>query len=170
MNKLFKIERILLYIEIILASSSIFCAWLITLYSIIMRNLGYSTGDWTIELPVTLISWAIFVGSGYGIALNKHIKTDFFLKVIFPARFHKTLITIQYFAMLIFIAIIIYYGIISTQLYIETHYKLYELFYVPFSIIFVIVPLSMAVWIFHIILRIINIYLKKGDKTIDLWT
>lgn len=170
MNKLFRIERVLLYIEIILASSSILFALLITLYSIITRNLGYSTGDWTIELPVTLITWAVFIGAGYNISLNKHIKTDFFLKVIFPTRFQKTIIIIQYYILLILIAIILYYGIISTQLYIETHYKLYELFYTPFFIVFIIIPLSMLAWIFHIILRIVNIYLKKEDNTIDLWT
>ncbi len=161
---LLDIENKVKRVEIVLASSFILCALLITIYSIVIRNLGFSTGDWTLELPVTLITWSIFIGSGYNIAINKHINTDFFLKAIFPEKARKYIILIQHIMLLILIVIIFHYGLVTTKMYINTHYKLYELFYIPFYIVFIIMPTSMIVWFFHTIIRIIIILKERQPE------
>jgi len=167
MNKIFRLERNIIRIEIAVSILMIVAALFISFYTILWRNLGYSTGDWVLELPITLITWAVFVGTGANIASSDHIKTDFFIKFL-PLKIKKIVLLIMYIVLLMLFAAIFYYSITATELFIKTHYKLYELFYISFFIVFSVVPFSTVIWCFHIIIKIIqlfrpDLYREKGS-------
>jgi TRAP-type C4-dicarboxylate transport system permease small subunit len=51
----------------------------ITLYTIVSRNLGYSTDDWVLKLPETMLGWMTFLGMGALVAEGGHVAADMFI-------------------------------------------------------------------------------------------
>ncbi len=138
-------------------------ACFVSLYTIIVRNMGYGTADWALEVPITLVSWATFIGIGANLAFGSHIKTDFFLKKL-SKKIQKVVLILTYFLLLFISVLIVYYGIIAVELFIKTDYKLYEMFYTPFYLVFLILPASASIWCFHILIRIFNVYFSSEEK------
>lgn len=161
--KLFRFNRMIASVELRLASLMVVAASCISLYTIIVRNSGHSTADWAVDLPIALVSWAIFIGVGANFVSGSHINTDFFLKKL-PFKFQKTIfifVDLILFGMFIFI---IYYGIIATQLFIKTGNRLYEMFNTPVYIVFLILPISVAIWCIHILINIVKIYVSPEEQ------
>ncbi len=156
MNRLFRFEHIIAEAEIALSSFMILIALCISLYAITWRNLGYGTGDWVLELPITLVSWAVFIGTGANIAFENHIKTDFFVKLLHK-KIRKLILLIMYIILLISFLLIFYYAVIATESFAKTDYRLYEMFFTPFYIVFIVMPISAIAWCFHIVMRIIDL-------------
>ncbi len=150
---LLKLDSAVAKAEITIASASIMVACVISMYTITMRNLGENTADWVLTLPIMLMTWATFAGVGYNISTDSHIKTDFFIKKL-PKQLQKAILVTMYLMLIVISVMISYFGVISTEVFIRTHYKLYEMFYTPFYIVFLILPVSAALWCFHLIVRI----------------
>jgi len=138
-------------------------ACFVSLYTIIVRNMGYGTADWVLEVPITLISWATFIGVGANLAFESHIKTDFFLKKL-SKKIQKTVLVLTYFLLMAISVLIVYYGAIAVELFIKTDYRLYEMFYTPFYLVFLILPVSASIWCYHILIRILNVYFLIEEK------
>ncbi len=51
----------------------------ITIYTIVARNTGYSTGDWVLKLPESMLAWMTFLGMGALVAEGGHVAADMFI-------------------------------------------------------------------------------------------
>lgn len=51
----------------------------ITIYTIFSRNLGYSTDDWVLKLPESMLGWMTFLGMGALVAEGGHVAADMFI-------------------------------------------------------------------------------------------
>lgn len=51
----------------------------ITLFTIVSRNLGYSTDDWVLRLPEVMLGWMTFLGMGALVAEGGHVAADMFI-------------------------------------------------------------------------------------------
>lgn len=74
--------RWLARIELAAVSLMLVSALLISAYSIVFRNLGYSTGDWALTLPEVLLVWMTFIGCGSLVTRGEHVAADFLVTLI----------------------------------------------------------------------------------------
>jgi len=162
-TRLFHLNRFISSLELRLASLMVVIASCISLYTIIVRNSGHSTADWAVDLPISLVSWAIFFGVGSNFVTKSHINTDFFLKKL-PFKVQKIIFIFVNLLLLGMFIFIIYYSIIATQLFIQTGNRLYEMFNTPVYIVFLILPISVVMWSIHILIDIIDIYSSSEEQ------
>ncbi|MDX1808219.1 MAG: TRAP transporter small permease [Sulfurospirillaceae bacterium] len=157
LGKLLSFNLKIASLELRLASIMIVIASCLSLYTIIVRNSGHSTADWTVDLPIALVSWAIFIGSGANFVYKSHINTDFFLEKL-PFKLKKTILIFVNFVLLGMFIFIVHYSIIATELFIKTGNRLYEMFNTPVYIVFLILPISVVIWCVHVLIDIVDIY------------
>jgi|GEM_PF-3380675 len=163
LSKLLKFNRRLASLELRLASLMIVIASCLSLYTIIVRNSGHSTADWAVDLPIALVSWAIFIGSGANFVSKSHINTDFFLQKL-PFKFKKSILILVNLILLGMFIFIIHYSIIATELFIKTGNRLYEMFNTPVYIVFLVLPISVVIWCVHVVIDIVEIYFSTEEE------
>lgn len=163
MKYISKIDRIMRSIELTVSSISILISCLVVLYTIIVRNLGLSTGDWALGLPVTMVSCITFFGCGGIVSDDSHIKTVLLVKQFNP-NVQKGIYFISYLLLICSSALILYYSITLLVMHYNSNYRLEDLFYIPYFIVFSILPISLILWIFHFIVRIILIFQQNGNR------
>lgn len=56
----------------------------ITLYAIVWRNTGHSTGDWALHVPENLLIWCTFIGMGGLVAEQGHVRMDMLVDRLSP--------------------------------------------------------------------------------------
>lgn len=164
MDKLLRIERFLAYIELGLAGTFIIGALGISAFTILWRNLGKSTGDWVLDLPITLVTWAVFIGVGAGIASQSHVQVGVFLHML-PERSQRIILLFVYSILLGLSIFLIYYGIDTTLWYIKTDERLYEMLFTPTYITFLVIPISSILWCFHFTMRLLSLYLPLDKES-----
>ncbi len=163
LSKMLRLNHAIASVELRISSFMIVIASCISLYTIIVRNSGYSTADWAVDLSIALVSWAIFIGVGANFASKSHINTDFFSKM-FPQRFQKGILILVNIILLFMFIFIIHYSIIATELFVKTGDKLYEMFNTPLYIVFLILPISMFIWCVHLLIDTIDIYFSSHKQ------
>lgn len=80
--------RWLARLELAAVAVMLLAALSISAYSIVFRNLGYSTGDWALTLPEVLLVWMTFIGCGALVTRNEHVTADFLL-IALPRRLRR---------------------------------------------------------------------------------
>lgn len=143
--------------EIALVGSILVVSLLITLYAIVVRNLGQSTGDWTLKLPELLLVWMTFLGMGALVTEQGHVAADMFLRQFSPrwqriARTASSAIT----AAVLIVILVGAVSIVRNQIAIGATDE--ELFEVPTSIILAGLPLGLTITLLHLAAEIYAIW------------
>jgi len=151
-------------VEIALVAAILLISLMITLYAIVVRNLGYSTGDWTLHLPELLLVWMTFIGMGALVTERGHIAADMVLKMFTPrwqriAQTASAVITIAVLGLILAGAA----SIVLTQIDIGATDE--ELFGVPTAVTLGVLPLCLGIAILHLTVEIYLIWRHAGEPT-----
>ena len=151
-----KIEKKLVVIEEYVATILITATIFVSIYSILMRWFGKSTGDWVLELPINLLAWGTFIGAGAAIHYHKHVQAEIFVDRLRPG-IRKVVFIFDYILLLALSVFLLYYGTKNVIFYIHSGERLYLMFNTPTFIVRTVVPISALLWIFHFFMRLIEV-------------
>jgi TRAP-type C4-dicarboxylate transport system permease small subunit len=143
--------------EVALVGTILLVSLLITLYAIIARNLGYSTGDWALKLPEIMLVWMTFIGMGALVTEHGHVAADMFL-MRFPPRWKRIA---QIASAVISAAVLglIVVGAVSIVLQqIDIGATDEELFDIPTAYILSVQPLGLTIAIMHLLVELYAIW------------
>jgi TRAP-type C4-dicarboxylate transport system permease small subunit len=150
--------------EVAVVGAILLVSLAITLYAIIARNLGHSTGDWALKLPELMLVWMTFLGMGALVTEHGHVAADMFLMRFSPlgqriALTASATITTAVLAIILIGAV----SIVRTQIEIGATDE--ELFEVPTAIILAGLPLGLAIAIAHLLVEIYAIWRPAKAET-----
>ncbi len=143
--------------EVALVGVVLVASLLITLYAIVARNLGHSTGDWVLKLPELMLVWMTFLGMGALVTEHGHVAADMFLLRFSPrwqrvALTASALITAGVLALILAGAI----SIVRTQFAVGATDD--ELFGVPSALVFAGLPLGLGITVLHLLAELYAIW------------
>jgi len=141
--------------EIAVAALLLLCALGVTLTTIVERNLGHSTGDWSLKLPELILAWLTFLGMGGLVTERGHVAADMFLRR-FPPKWQKVAETISDFITAGVLAAIFLGAIEIVKQQMEINATDEELWDFPSAAILSILPLGLGLTILHL--------------AVDIWT
>ncbi len=149
-------------VEIALVGVVLVASLLITLYAIVARNLGQSTGDWALKLPELMLVWMTFLGMGALVTERGHVAADMFVARMAPPmqRICQTASAVISSAVLGLI-LVGAVSIVLTQLNIGATDE--ELFQIPTAYLFAGLPLGLAVTIIHLLGELVIVW-RPADK------
>lgn len=136
--------------EIVVVGAILLVSLGLTLVTIVERNLGHSTGDWSLKLPELMLGWMTYIGMGALVTERGHVAADMFLRR-FPARLQRwaevlaDLVTIAILALIIAGAV----SIVKQQLEIGTTDE--ELNDFPTWILLSVLPVGLALTVLHLL-------------------
>ncbi len=143
--------------EVALVGSILIVSLLITLYAIIARNLGHSTGDWTLKLPEVMLVWMTFLGMGALVTEHGHVAADMFL-MRFSPRWQRIALTASATITAAVLALILVGAISILRQQIDIGATDEELFDIPTAIVLAGLPLGLGITILHLLVEIYAIW------------
>ncbi len=143
--------------EVAVVGTILLLSLTITLYAIIARNLGHSTGDWALKLPELMLVWMTFLGMGALVTEHGHVAADMFLMQFSP-RWQRIALTASALITTTVLAIILIGAVSIVRTQIEIGATDEELFEVPTAIILAGLPLGLAITIAHLLVEIYAIW------------
>ncbi len=147
--------------EVAVVGAILVVSLFITLTTIIERNLGHSTGDWSLKLPELMLVWMTFLGMGALVTEHGHVSADMLLRNFSPrwqqvAETVSTAITGTVLAVIMVGAV----SIVRQQLDIGATDE--ELWGAPEALLLSIMPLGLGITILHLIAEIYVIWRPKA--------
>jgi TRAP-type C4-dicarboxylate transport system permease small subunit len=139
--------------EVALVGVLLVISLLITLYAIIARNLGHSTGDWALKLPELLLVWMTFLGMGALVTERGHVRADMFVARL-PARWRRWALSLSALVTAGALAIILTGAVSIVHLQMAVGATDEELFDIPTAIVLAGLPLGVAVTIAHLLVEL----------------
>jgi TRAP-type C4-dicarboxylate transport system permease small subunit len=143
--------------EVALVGTLLLISLLITLYAIVARNLGHSTGDWALKLPELLLVWMTFFGMGALVTERGHVAADMFLRR-FPPRWQRIAMTASALVSAGVLALILTGAVTIVRMQLDVGATDEELFQVPTAIILGGLPLGLAITILHLVVEVYVIW------------
>lgn len=130
---------------------------LITLYAIIARNLGYSTGDWALKLPEIMLVWMTFIGMGALVTEHGHVAADMFL-MRFPPRWKRIAQTVSAVISAGVLALIVVGAVSIVLQQFDIGATDEELFDVQTGYLLSVLPLGLTLAVMHLLVEIYVIW------------
>ncbi len=143
--------------EIALVGAILIVSLLITLYAIIARNLGYSTGDWTLKLPELMLVWMTFLGMGALVTEHGHVAADMFLQRFSP-RWQRAALTVTALISAAVLGLIVAGAVSIVRQQIDIGATDDELLGVPTAVVLAGLPLGLGITIVHLLVEIYAIW------------
>lgn len=156
------VMRRLARLEIAAVGAIIMISLLITLYAIVARNLGYSTGDWTLQLPELLLVWMTFLGMGALVTERGHIAADMVLNLFAP-RWQRIAQTVSVLITIAVLGLILAGAVMIVRMQIDIGATDDELFGLPTAVTLGGLPLCLGIAILHLAAEIYAIWRPAGD-------
>lgn len=147
--------------EIAVVGAVLIASLSITLYAIVARNLGHSTGDWALKVPELTLVWMTFLGMGALVTERGHVAADMFLARL-PLRSRRiahTVATVLTTAILLVI-LIGAVQIVRTQVAVGARDE--ELFNMPMAVSLVGLPLGLALTVLHLLADLYALWRRPG--------
>jgi TRAP-type C4-dicarboxylate transport system permease small subunit len=139
--------------EIAIAGLLLLAALGITLVTIVERNLGHSTGDWSLKLPELILAWITFLGMGGLVTERGHVAADMFLRLL-PQRAQRVAETLSTLIAGIVLAVILAGAIAILRQQIEMGGTDEELWDVPEWILISVLPVGLCITILHMVVEL----------------
>ena len=139
--------------EIAVAGLLLLAALGITLVTIVERNLGHSTGDWSLKLPELALAWITFLGMGGLVTERGHVAADMFLRML-PPRGQRVAETLSTLIAGIVLAVILAGAIAILRQQIEMGGTDEELWDIPEWILISVLPVGLGITILHMIVEL----------------
>lgn len=134
----------------------------ITLYSILARNLGYSTADWTLKLPELLLVWMTFLGMGALVTERSHVAADMVLHLFSP-RWQRIAQTAAVLLTATVLALILTGAVSIVQMQIDIEATDDELFGLPMAVILGGLPVFLALTLLHLAVELYAIWRPEPE-------
>lgn len=149
--------------ELALAGAILLVSLVLTLLTIVERNLGHSTGDWSLKLPELMLVWMTFVGMGALVTEHGHVAADMFVQKLPPAaqRWANTawtVITAVTLAVILWGAV----SIVRQQAAIGATDE--ELWDVSSALLLSVLPFGIALTILHLLVEVYLIWKPRGPR------
>jgi TRAP-type C4-dicarboxylate transport system permease small subunit len=149
--------------EVAVVGGILIISLLITLYAIVARNLGHSTGDWALKLPELMLVWMTFLGMGALVTEHGHVAADMFL-MRFSPRWQRIALTCSALITTAVLAIILAGAVSIVRTQIEIGATDEELFEIPTAIVLAGLPLGLAITILHLLADIYTIWRPSSAR------
>lgn len=161
-GRLAAVMRRLARLEIAAVGAILLISLLITLYAIIARNLGYSTGDWTLQLPELLLVWMTFLGMGALVTERGHIAADMVLNMFTP-RWRRIAQTVSVLVTVAVLGLILAGAVTIVGMQIDIGATDDELFGLPTAVTLGGLPVCLGIAILHLVMEIVAIWRPAGE-------
>ncbi len=143
--------------EIAIVGALLVVSLLITLYAIVARNMGRSTGDWALKLPELLLVWMTFFGMGALVTERGHVAADMFVSRM-PPRWRRVAATLCALISAGVLGLILAGALSIVRMQIDIGATDEELFELPTALILAGLPLGLAVTIAHLLVEVWTIW------------
>ncbi len=157
-----KVSNIIYKIEVLVTTGLLFGIILITTYNMVMRWCGISVGDWFEEGVTTLLSWSVFFGIGAAIK-EKHIVVVEVVTQFFSERWRRVIEIFSTALTMLLFSVIWYASIQLTLRLYKSGIVVYTMFDIPVYIVMLCIPISLIIWIFHLLEQILTISRGNSD-------
>jgi TRAP-type C4-dicarboxylate transport system permease small subunit len=149
-------------IEVGIASVLMLAALVVTIATIVERNVGGSTGEWSLKLPELGLMWLTFLGMGALVTEHGHVSADMLLRRMPPrgqqvAETISALVTAAVFALILWGAI----SIVKQQLDIGATDD--DLWDIPEGALLSVLPIGLAITILHLAAEVWTIW-RPGPR------
>jgi TRAP-type C4-dicarboxylate transport system permease small subunit len=149
--------------EIAVVGAILVVSLLITLYAIVARNFGHSTGDWALRLPELMLVWMTFLGMGALVTERGHVAADMFL-LLMPPRGQRIALTASAAITAAVLALILVGAVSIVRSQIEIGATDEELFQIPSAIVLAGLPVGLAITILHLLVEIYSIWRPSNAR------
>lgn len=156
--------RWLARIEVGVASVLMLAALAVTIVTIVERNTGGSTGEWSLKLPELGLMWLTFLGMGALVTEHGHVAADMVLRRM-PPRGQQVSETLSALITAIVLAVILWgaISIVSQQMDINATDD--DLWDVPEAALLSMLPIGLGLTILHLLVEIWIIW-RPGRRAI----
>lgn len=151
-------------IEVGLGAVLMLAALAVTITTIVERNLGHSTGEWSLKLPELMLMWLTFLGMGALVTEHGHVAADMVLRRM-PPRGQQVSETLSALITAIVLAVILWgaISIVSQQMDINATDD--DLWDVPEAALLSMLPIGLGLTILHLLVEIWIIW-RPGRRAI----
>lgn len=149
--------RWLARIEVGVASVLMLAALAITIATIVERNTGASTGEWSLKLPELALMWLTFLGMGALVTEHGHVAADMVLRRM-PPRAQQVAETISALVTLIVFGLILWGAVLIVGQQMDINATDEDLWDVPEALLLSILPIGLALTILHLVVEIWTIW------------
>ncbi len=143
--------------EVALVGAILLASLLITLTTIVERNLGHSTGDWSLKLPELMLVWMTFLGMGALVTEHGHVAADMVLRRM-PPGWQRVAETVSALLTSVVLAVILWgaISIVRQQFAIDATDE--ELWDIPEGVLLSVLPFGLGLTILHLLAEIYAIW------------
>lgn len=154
--------RWLARLELTAVSLMLAMALSMSAYSIVARNLGYSTADWLLTLPEILLVWMTFLGCGALVTRNEHVAADFLL-ILLPRRVRVAAgLAMLGLAAAALVPVVLGSTTIVIQMW-KVGVRNSELLDLPQALFYAAIPVGLGLTVVHIFGRMAELILAGDD-------
>ena len=147
--------------EVAIVSVILLASFVITLATIVERNLGHSTGDWSLKLPELMLVWMTFLGMGALVTEHGHVAADMVLRRFSP-RWQRIAETVSAVITSLVLALILTGAFSIARQQMEIGAMDDELWDVPTAYLLSILPIGLDLTILHLVAEIFVIWRRPG--------
>ncbi len=152
-------------IEVGLASLLLLGALVVTIVTIVERNTGGSTGEWSLKLPELGLMWLTFLGMGALVTEHGHVAADMLLRRM-PPRGRQIAETISAIVTTVTLAVILYGAAIIVKQQIDIGATDEDLWDVPEAALLCVLPVGLGITILHLLVEFWTIW-RPGHRHAD---
>lgn len=145
-----KFYRQVCKIEEALTSLLLLLICMLVFLSAIARTIRHPL-NWAVDISLLLFAWEVFLGGDVAIRNTELIGVDIFLKM-FPVRIQKTLKIIFSLMILVFLGILVIYGI---PLCLESTKRLFQVLPISYAWCTLSVPTGAFLMIISVIIKLV---------------
>jgi TRAP-type C4-dicarboxylate transport system permease small subunit len=150
--------------EVAIVSGILLASLGITLLTIVERNLGHSTGDWTLKLPELMLIWITFLGMGALVTEHGHVAADMVLRRFSP-RWQRIAETASAVVTSLVHPLILTGAISIAKQQVDIGATDDELWEIPTAYLLSILPIGLALTILHLVAEIFVIWRRPHDAS-----
>jgi TRAP-type C4-dicarboxylate transport system permease small subunit len=149
--------------EVAIVSVILVVSLVITLVTIVERNLGHSTGDWSLKLPELMLIWMTFLGMGALVTEHGHVAADMLLGQFSP-RWQRICETASAIVTSLVLALILAGAISIAKQQLDIGATDDELWDIPTAYLLSILPIGLAMTILHLLAEIYVIWRPRAAR------
>jgi TRAP-type C4-dicarboxylate transport system permease small subunit len=150
--------------EVAIVSAILLASFVITLVTIVERNLGHSTGDWSLKLPELMLIWMTFLGMGALVTEHGHVAADMVLRRFSP-RWQRIAETGSAVITSLVLALILAGAISIAKQQVDVGATDDDLWEIPTAYLLSILPIGLGLTILHLLAEIYMIWRRPHDAS-----
>ncbi len=143
--------------EVAVVGAILLVSLALTLATIVARNAGVSTGDWSLKLPELMLVWMTFLGMGALVTEHGHVAADMLLRRL-PPRGQRIAETASCVVTTLVLALILAGAVSIVRQQVEIGATDDDLWGVPTAWLASVLPFGIVLTILHLVAEIYAIW------------